>query len=70
MGKFNKVKLITGTVDTTLSSDKLAPGIGEFSDRYFGTNWNILFKKYINEISYIHPNGNLMGFYIFSGVLG
>ena len=44
MGKFNKIKLITGTVDTTLSSDKLAPGIGEFSDRYFGTNWNI-FKK-------------------------
>lgn len=37
--KFPKVKIVTSEIDVTLDNDlRVIPGMGEFGDRYFGTD--------------------------------
>lgn len=37
--KFPKLKIVTSEIDVTLDEDlRVIPGMGEFGDRYFGTN--------------------------------
>jgi len=38
---YPKIKIVTGSVDPLLMEDSkyIAPGLGDFGDRYFGTNW-------------------------------
>lgn len=54
--KFPKVKIVVAGVEPELTSIKyLSPGIGDFGDRYFGTNWLIyitLLKIIINFNSF------------------
>lgn len=37
--KFPKLKIVTSEIDVTLDKDlRVIPGMGEFGDRYFGTD--------------------------------
>lgn len=39
--KFPKLKIVTSEIDASLDEhDRVLPGMGEFGDRYFGTDYN------------------------------
>ena len=43
--EFPKLKIVTGTIDSNLNENKyIVPGLGDYGDRFFGTNWATVFK--------------------------